>query len=213
MTSSSPAIRPYSPLEESLNAITHGIGFIASFVGLVFLLLRVDGIYGQIACVVYGFSMMLMFLSSTLYHWVSRPDLKQILKTIDHSAIYILIAGTYTPFMVLAVGGTLGLVAMILIWSIAIVGIMFKCFANNRFPKLSLVTYLLMGWLAIFFIYPLYNALETTGFYLLLAGGLCYTVGVAFYAAKKIQFTHAIWHVFVAAGSFCHFWAIYSYVI
>jgi hemolysin III len=213
MTDSNLAVRPYSPLEESLNAATHGLGFIAAFLGLVFLLLRVDGIYGQIACVVYGFSMMLMFLSSTLYHWVSRPELKQILKTIDHSAIYILIAGTYTPFMTLAVGGTLGLVAMILIWSIAIVGIMFKCFANNRFPKLSLVTYLLMGWLAIFFIYPLYNALETTGFYLLLAGGLCYTVGVVFYAAKKIQFTHAIWHVFVAAGSFCHFWAIYSYVI
>ncbi|WP_293750106.1 hemolysin III family protein [uncultured Paraglaciecola sp.] len=213
MTDSTLAVRPYSPLEESLNAATHGLGFIAAFLGLVFLLLRVDGIYGQIACVVYGFSMMLMFLSSTLYHWVSRPDLKKILKTIDHSAIYILIAGTYTPFMTLAVGGTLGLVAMVLIWSIAIVGIMFKCFANNRFPKLSLVTYLLMGWLAIFFIYPLYNALETTGFYLLLAGGLCYTVGVVFYAAKKIQFTHAIWHVFVAAGSFCHFWAIYSYVI
>ena len=213
MTDSNLAVRPYSPLEESLNAATHGLGFIAAFLGLVFLLLRVDGIYGQIACVVYGFSMMLMFLSSTLYHWVSRPDLKKILKTIDHSAIYILIAGTYTPFMTLAVGGTLGLVAMVLIWSIAIVGIMFKCFANNRFPKLSLVTYLLMGWLAIFFIYPLYNALETTGFYLLLAGGLCYTVGVVFYAAKKIQFTHAIWHVFVAAGSFCHFWAIYSYVI
>jgi hemolysin III len=213
MTDSTLSVRPYSPLEESLNAATHGLGFIAAFLGLVFLLLRVDGIYGQIACVVYGFSMMLMFLSSTLYHWVSRPDLKQILKTIDHSAIYILIAGTYTPFMTLAVGGTLGLVAMVLIWSIAIVGIMFKCFANNRFPKLSLVTYLLMGWLAIFFIYPLYNALETTGFYLLLAGGLCYTVGVVFYAAKKIQFTHSIWHVFVAAGSFCHFWAIYSYVI
>jgi len=213
MTDSTLAVRPYSPLEESLNAATHGLGFIAAFLGLVFLLLRVDGIYGQIACVVYGFSMMLMFLSSTLYHWVSRPDLKKILKTIDHSAIYILIAGTYTPFMTLAVGGTLGLVAMVLIWSIAIVGIMFKCFANNRFPKLSLVTYLLMGWLAIFFIYPLYNALETTGFYLLLAGGLCYTVGVVFYAAKKIQFTHAIWHVFVASGSFCHFWAIYSYVI
>jgi hemolysin III len=213
MTSPSHTIRPYSPLEESLNAITHGIGFIAAFVGLVFMLLRVDGLYGQIACVVFGFSMMLMFLSSTLYHGVTRPDLKKVLKTIDHSAIYLLIAGTYTPLMVLAVGGTIGLIAMVLIWSIAIAGVLFKCFANNRFPKLSLLTYLLMGWLAVFFIYPLYNALETTGFYLLIAGGLCYTVGVVFYAAKKIQFTHAIWHLFVAAGCFCHFLAIYSYVI
>jgi hemolysin III len=213
MASPNLAIRPYSPLEESLNATTHGLGFVAASVGLVFMLLRVDGIYGQVACVVYGVSMMMMFLSSTLYHAVSRPDLKKLLKTIDHSAIYILIAGTYTPLMVLAVGGTVGLVAMVLIWSIAITGILFKCFANNRFPKLSLVTYLLMGWLALFFIYPLYNSLETTGFYWLLAGGLCYTVGVVFYAAKKIQFTHAIWHLFVAAGSFCHFLTIYCYVI
>jgi hemolysin III len=213
MTSTKLSDRPYSPLEESLNAATHGLGFVAAFVGLVLMLLRVDGIYGQVACVVYGFSMMLMFLSSTLYHGVSQADLKNVLKTIDHSAIYILIAGTYTPLMVLAVGGTVGLIAMVLIWSIAIVGILFKCFANNRFPKLSLITYLLMGWLALFFIYPLYNSLETTGFYLLLAGGLCYTVGVIFYAAKKIQFTHAIWHLFVAAGCFCHFLAIYSYVL
>jgi hemolysin III len=111
------------------------------------------------------------------------------------------------------VGGTVGLIAMVLIWSIAIAGILFKCFANNRFPKLSLITYLLMGWLAVLFIYPLYNSLEASGFYLLLAGGLCYTVGVVFYAAKKIQFTHAIWHLFVAAGCLCHFLAIYSYVI
>jgi hemolysin III len=213
MTSPNLAVRPYSPLEESLNAVTHGLGFVAAFVGLVLMLLRVEGIYGQVACVVYGLSMMMMFLSSALYHGVSRPELKKVLKTIDHSAIYVLIAGTYTPLMVLAVGGTVGLLAMVLIWSIAITGILFKCFANNRFPKLSLVTYLLMGWLAVFFIYPLYNALEATGIYLLLAGGLCYTVGVVFYAAKKIQFTHAIWHLFVAAGCFCHFLTIYSYVI
>lgn len=213
MTYPNLVVRPYSPLEESLNAITHGVGFIAAAVGVVLMLLRVEGVYGQLACAVYGLSMMLMFLSSTLYHGVNRPELKRILKTIDHSAIYILIAGTYTPFMLLAVGGTLGLVAMLLIWSIAVLGIAFKCVANNRFPKLSLVTYLLMGWLAVFFIYPLYNALAAGAFYLLIAGGLCYTVGVVFYAAKRIQFTHAIWHLFVAAGSFCHFWAIYSYVI
>ncbi|WP_339726205.1 hemolysin III family protein [uncultured Paraglaciecola sp.] len=213
MTSTKIAIRPYSPLEESLNAITHGLGFIAAIVGLVLMLLRADGIYGQVVSVVFGVSMMMMFLSSTLYHGVSHPDLKTLLKTIDHSAIYVLIAGTYTPLMVLAVGGTVGLVAMVLIWSIAITGIVFKCFANNRFPKLSLVTYLLMGWLAIFFVYPLYNSLESAGFYLLLAGGLCYTVGVVFYAAKKVQFTHAIWHLFVAAGCFCHYLTIYCYVI
>lgn len=213
MTPSKIAMRPYSALEESLNTVTHGVGFIAASVGLVLMLLRTEGIVAQVACVVFGVSMMMMFLSSTLYHGVSKPDLKRLLKTIDHSAIYLLIAGTYTPLMLLAVGGTLGLVAMVLIWSIAFTGILFKCFANNRFPKLSLATYLLMGWLAVFFIYPIYNSLEAVGFYLLLAGGLCYTVGVVFYAAKRIQFTHAIWHLFVAAGCFCHFLTIYCYVI
>lgn len=213
MTASKLAVRPYSALEESLNTATHGVGFIAAFVGLVMMLLRAEGILGQMACVVFGVSMMMMFLSSTLYHGVRQPELKKILKTIDHSAIYLLIAGTYTPLMVLAVGGTVGLVAMVLIWSIALAGILFKFFASHRFPKLSLLTYLLMGWLAIFFIYPLYNSIEATGFYLLLAGGLCYTVGVVFYAAKRVQFTHAIWHLFVAAGCFCHFLTIYSYVI
>ncbi|MEP1449274.1 MAG: hemolysin III family protein [Paraglaciecola sp.] len=213
MTSPKITTRPYSPLEESINAITHGVGFIASFVGLILMLMRVDGLVAQVACLIFGMSMMLMFLSSTLYHGVRNPDIKKTLKIIDHSAIYILIAGTYTPLMVLAVGGTVGLAAMVLIWSIAIIGVVFKCVANNRFPKMSLMSYLLMGWLAVFFIYPLYNSLETDGFYLLLAGGLCYTVGAVFYASKKIQFTHAIWHVFVAAGSLCHYLSIYCYVI
>lgn len=213
MNSSKLSVRPYSPLEESLNAATHGLGFIAAFVGLILMLLRVDGILEQVVCLVFGVSMMLMFLSSTLYHGINNPDSKRILKVIDHSAIYLLIAGTYTPLMVLAVGGTVGLAAMVLIWSIAIIGVVFKCVANNRFPKMSLMSYLLMGWLAVFFIYPLYNSLETNGFYLLLAGGLCYTVGAVFYASKRIQFTHAIWHVFVAAGCLCHYLSVYCYVI
>jgi hemolysin III len=156
---------------------------------------------------------MLMFLSSTLYHLAQQPSLKAKLKVFDHSAIYLLIAGTYTPFMVLTIGGSTGAIAMLLIWSIAFIGIGFKCFANARFPKLSVITYLLMGWLAVFYIYPLYNALTTAGFWLLLAGGLCYTLGVLFYVAKKRQYTHAIWHLFVVAGCACHFCAIYYHVI
>jgi hemolysin III len=157
--------------------------------------------------------MILMFLSSTLYHWAKSPNLKALLKVVDHSAIYLLIAGTYTPFMLLAIGGWVGLAGMIIVWSIALVGITCKIFANQRFPKLSVITYLLMGWIAIFFIYPLYNALTTQGLWLLVAGGLCYTVGVLFYVAKKVQFTHAIWHVFVVAGCICHFFSIYYHVI
>jgi hemolysin III len=207
------AMRPYSPLEEWLNTLTHGVGVIAATVGLVFLLMRVNGIYGQFTCVVYGLSMILMFLSSTLYHSAKSPNIKAFLKVVDHSAIYLLIAGTYTPFMVLAIGGWVGLAGMIIVWSIALVGITCKIFANQRFPKLSIITYLLMGWLAIFFIYPLYHALTSEGLWLLLAGGLCYTVGVLFYMAKKTEFTHAIWHVFVAAGCMCHFFSIYYHVI
>lgn len=205
--------KAYSSQEELLNAISHGIGFLAAAFGLVLLLLKVEGIAGQIACLVYGVSMMLMFLTSTLYHLAEQPSLKARLKVFDHSAIYLLIAGTYTPFMVLTIGGTTGAVAMLLIWSIALVGIGFKYLANARFPKLSVITYLLMGWLAVFYIYPLYNALSAAGFWLLVSGGLCYTLGVLFYVAKKRQFTHAIWHVFVVAGCACHFVAIYYHVI
>ena len=213
MNHSSAMQTSYSPLEERLNAISHGAGVIAATVGLIFLLIKVDGIYGQFACLVYGLSMILMFLSSTLYHSAKSQNFKAFFKVVDHSAIYLLIAGTYTPFMVLAIGGWVGLTGMIIVWSIALIGIFFKIFANQRFPKLSVITYLLMGWIAIFFIYPLYHALTTQGLWLLLAGGLCYTVGVLFYVAKKVQFTHAIWHMFVVAGCVCHFCAIYYHVI
>jgi hemolysin III len=200
---------PYSNSEEWLNAVSHALGFVAALVGLIFLLLRVDNLYSQIICGIYGLSMMAMFLSSTFYHGVSQPQLKSKLKIVDHSAIYILIAGTYTPFMLITLGGTLGTVAITLIWGIAFLGVAFKCFYNHRFPKLSLMTYLLMGWLALGFIYPLYNQLTTEGFWLLAAGGGCYTIGVIFYVAKSIRFTHAIWHLFVAAGCACHYFSIY----
>ncbi|MFQ3189439.1 MAG: hemolysin III [Paraglaciecola sp.] len=213
MNHSSTLQTTYSPLEERLNTISHGVGAITATVGLIFLLLKVDGINGQFACLVYGLSMILMFLSSTLYHSAKSPNVKALLKIIDHSAIYLLIAGTYTPFMVLAIGGWVGLAGMIIVWSIALVGIICKIFANQRFPKLSVITYLLMGWIAIFFVYPLYNALSTQGLWLLFAGGVCYTVGVLFYVAKKVQFTHAIWHMFVVAGCVCHFFSIYYHVI
>lgn len=203
----------YSAIEERINAATHGLGCIAAVLGLIFLLAKAQGAYAQGVVAVYAVSMIFMFLSSALYHAVSLPARKAVLKKIDHVAIYLLIAGTYTPFMLLSVRGELGSVATVLIWLVALVGIYFKCFATQRFPKLSIITYLLMGWFAILFIYPLYQALDGNGMWLLLLGGLCYTVGVVFYLAKKWQFTHAIWHAFVVAGCLCHFFAIYHYVI
>jgi len=204
---------PYTMVEEWFNTSTHCIGFIVALVGLVFLLTKAQGAYAQLIVSVYAVSMLLMFLSSTLYHAVSHPNTKQVLKIIDHVAIYLLIAGTYTPFMLLSVGGWLGKTATVLIWLVALAGIVFKCFARGRFPKLSVITYLLMGWFAVLFIYPLYQALPAGGMWLLVMGGLCYTVGVLFYIAKQIQFTHAVWHAFVVGGCLCHFFAIYHYVI
>ncbi|MGY0623708.1 MAG: PAQR family membrane homeostasis protein TrhA, partial [Paraglaciecola chathamensis] len=141
------------------------------------------------------------------------PKVKAVLKIIDHSAIYLLIAGTYTPFMLLAVGGWVGVIGISLIWGLAVIGVGFKCLASGRFPKISVATYLLMGWLAVFFIYPLYMSLPSEGLWLLIAGGLCYSIGVIFYVAKKIRYTHPIWHVFVTAGCICHFFSIYYYVV
>jgi hemolysin III len=213
MSQAVPIAKPYSVVEEWLHALTHGFGFIAALIGLFMLLERADGMLAQTASVIYAVAMMLMFLSSTLYHAISKPEYKVILKVIDHCAIYLLIAGTYTPLMILTVGGWIGTTGMVLIWTIALAGVSFKCFARGRFPRLSLVTYLLMGWLAVFFIYPLYQALSIEGMWLLLIGGLCYTVGVLFYIAKTIRYTHAIWHVFVAGGCVSHFLLIYYYVV
>ena len=154
-------IKPYTIVEEWLNALSHGIGCIASVVGLVFLLSRAADTLAQVASIIYGVSMIAMFLSSTLYHAFTNPNIKSVLKVIDHSAIYLLIAGTYTPFMLLAVGGWVGVIGISLVWALAIIGVGFKCLAAGRFPKISLMTYLLMGWLAIFFIYPLYMSLAS----------------------------------------------------
>jgi hemolysin III len=213
MNTSQTLSKPYSTMEEWLNTISHGLGFLAAIVGFVFLSLKAEGLYAHVVITIYATSMLLMFLSSTLYHACRNVKLKQVFKVIDHSAIYLLIAGTYTPFMLLSVGGWLGIGAMILIWSIALTGVLFKCFAARKYPKLSVITYLLMGWLALFFIYPLYLALSATGLWLLVCGGLCYTVGVLFYVAKQVQYTHAIWHTFVVGGCMCHYFAIYYAVL
>lgn len=205
--------KPYSVAEEWLNGISHGIGFIFAIIGLVYLLVRSDTALTITVSAIYGTTLSLMFLASTIYHSVQAEPLKNLLKLFDHSAIYLLIAGTYTPFLLVGIGGWLGWVSIVVIWSIAIFGVTFKCFVRHRFPKLSVFTYLTMGWLAILLIYPLYQAIPGTGMWLLLAGGLCFSIGVIFYVAKKVRFTHAIWHLFVIAGCTCHYFSIYHFVI
>ena len=207
------ATKAYSLAEEWLNSISHGIGFIAAIIGLIFLLYRADDTLTLVASAVYGATLILMFLSSTLYHATPYPKAKSWLKLFDHSAIYLLIAGTYTPLLLVSIGGVLGITMTAIIWCLAIGGIVFKLVAQHKYPKVSVITYLLMGWIAIGLIYPLYMALPGAGLWLLVGGGLCFSLGVCFYVAKKVKYTHAIWHVFVLGGCCCHYLSIYYYVV
>ena len=206
-------MKAYSTAEEWLNTITHGIGFIAAIVGLCFLLYRAEDTLTTAAGAIYGATLILMFLSSTLYHAISHQKAKGWLKLFDHSAIYLLIAGTYTPLLLVSIGGVLGVTMTAIIWCLAIGGVTFKLIAQHKYPKVSVMTYLLMGWIAIGVIYPLYIALPSAGLWLLVAGGLCFTLGVCFYVSKKVKYTHAIWHVFVLGGCSCHYFSIYYYVV
>ncbi|NVJ59333.1 MAG: hemolysin III family protein [Gammaproteobacteria bacterium] len=203
----------YPKSEEWLNALSHGLGFIVAVTGLVFLLLRADGALAITSVAIYGSSLILMFLASTLYHSIAHQKAKKHLKLIDHSAIYLLIAGTYTPFMLVALDNWIGIAGAAVIWTIAFAGLVFKWVVQHRMPKVSVSLYLLMGWLVVILAYPLYKSLPGGALWLLVAGGLCFSVGVVFYMAKHIKFTHAVWHMFVLAGCTCHFMSIYWYVI
>lgn len=205
----------YSPKEELANSVSHGLGVIASIIGLIFLLRpfgeRLSG--AELASyVVYGSSLILLFLASSLYHGVQSEKLKRLFKLLDHCAIYLLIAGSYTPLLLLTVQGTLADVVLCLIWAIATAGILFKVKFGSRFEKLSLMTYLAMGWLAIFLIYELWQKLATGGFVLLVAGGLTYSLGTLFFSNNKIPYNHAIWHLFVLGGAVCHYFMVLFYV-
>jgi len=209
-------IAPYSPREEFANAITHGLGFFVAIAALVYMIsvMPVEhSVRQKIGVIVYGVSLMLMFLSSTLYHAVSHEKAKKILKRFDHCAIYLLIAGTYTPMLTIAIPGALSNVVLIVVWTMAVFGVVFKAFFAGRFKRFSVCTYLVMGWLAVVVIYQLYQVLTTSGFVFLLLGGTAYSVGVIFYVNKRIPFNHAIWHCLVVVGAFCHCWLIANYVL
>ncbi|MBY7873115.1 hemolysin III family protein [Vibrio fluvialis] len=206
----------YSVKEEVANAISHGVGLILGIVGLVLLLVKaVDHRADALTIVsmsIYGGSMIALFLASTLYHAIPHQNAKRWLKTFDHCAIYLLIAGSYTPFLLVSLRTPLAFGLMIVIWSIALIGIIMKIAFVYRFKRLSLVTYLTMGWLSLIVIYQLVLNLDVGGLTLLAAGGVVYSLGVIFYVAKRIPYNHAIWHAFVLAGCACHFLAIYLYI-
>lgn len=206
----------YSFKEEIANSVTHGLGMVLGIVGLVLLLIKALGQDADaltiVSMSVYGSSMIVLFLASTLYHAIPFRRAKRALKTFDHCAIYLLIAGSYTPFLLVSLRTPLAIGLMIVIWSIALIGIIMKLAFVYRFKRFSLVTYLMMGWLSLVVIYQLALNLDVGGLTLLAVGGVIYSLGVVFYVAKRIPYNHAIWHGFVLAGCACHFFAIYLYV-
>ncbi|MCW8877161.1 MAG: hemolysin III family protein [Kangiellaceae bacterium] len=203
----------YSKAEEILNTLSHALGFIVAIVGLVLMILKADGSTAITSVSIYGATLIMMFLASTCYHWVSHHRWKIVLKLFDHSAIYLLIAGTYTPLLLVSLDGWVSITGLVFIWTLAFVGVGFKIITGTRFPKVAIATYLCMGWFAIVLAYPLIQSVPSGGLWLLLAGGVLFSVGVLFYVAKHKKYTHAIWHLFVVAGCSCHFMSVYHFVI
>ncbi len=203
----------YSKSEEWMNSLSHGLGFLFAAFGLYLLLAKAEGLGETVSSWVYGLSLCGMFLSSTIYHACVSIKWRARLRKVDHIAIYLLIAGSYTPFLLLSIGDRLGYIGLVVIWAIGIAGILFKLFAGHKYPKLSISTYAAMGWMALFLIYPIYQNIESSGVYLLLGGGLCYSAGIPLYLLKSRHYSHALWHVAVTAGAALHFFAIYNYVL
>lgn len=217
MSHKSLPMQGYPLAEEVANSISHGLGCLFGIVGLVLLLDKAAVMNAGLAAIVssslYGGSMILLFLASTLYHAVSHPRAKRVLKKVDHCAIYLLIAGTYTPFLMVGLQSPLAYGLMAVIWGLALLGIIFKLTIAERFKVLSLVTYLCMGWLSLIVVFQLAMKLSAGGIWLLALGGIVYSLGMIFYVARRVPFNHAIWHAFVLGGCVCHFCAIYFYVM
>ena len=209
----------YTLGEEIAHALTHGIGVVLAIAGLTVMVARAT-LYGDIwhivGAAIFGTTLVLMYAASTLYHSIPAeqlPNAKKILRIVDHSSIYLLIAGTYTPFTLVTLNGPWGWSLFGVTWGLALVGVVFKIFATGKFEKLSLGIYLGMGWCVIVAIKPLANTLAPGGLVLLIAGGLAYTGGVVFYAWERLRYHHAIWHGFVLAGSVLQYFAVLLYVI
>jgi hemolysin III len=204
---------PYSRPEELAHSLTAGLGIIACAVAIpVLVWVSVPDPWRLVTGLVFGLSALAMFVTSVIYHWASQPELKLLLRRLDHSAIYLLIAGTYTPFALVAIDGAWGWTLFAVAWALAVFGIVAKLTIGFRFPRLSLALYLGMGWMSVIAIKPMVESLTTAQLLWILAGGLCYTGGVPFYVWKSRRYTHAVWHLFVLAGVACHFVAVLSVV-
>ena len=196
------------------NAITHGVGAAFALAGVVYLIVLSTrgGAWMVVSCSIYGTTLFLVYLCSTLYHSLVRTRARHVFLVLDHSAIYLLIAGTYTPFMLVSMRGRAGWTLLGLVWALAIAGVVFKSLAVGRFPAASAVVYLLMGWCVVFALRPLLHAITMPGMIWLCAGGLAYSLGILFFANDRLRYFHALWHVFVLAGSVAHYFAVLLYV-
>jgi hemolysin III len=208
-------MRVQTKLEEQLNALTHGIGAVLGIAALVSLIVHVDHSkpWGLFSVVVYGSSIVILFLASTFYHAVKGEKRKHYFRIVDHVSIYLLIAGTYTPVLLIALTKSLGWTLFWTVWGIAAFGVILKLFFTGKFEVFSTLLYLVMGWLVIFDFSNVSEALGSNGILWLFAGGLFYTVGIIFYAIQKIPYNHVIWHLFVLGGAICHFFMIFYHVI
>ncbi|HUR40877.1 MAG TPA: hemolysin III family protein [Verrucomicrobiae bacterium] len=206
----------YTLGEEVAHALTHGLGVVLAIAGLTVMVARAT-LYGDawhiVGASIFGTTLVLMYTASTLYHSIPLPKAKKVLRIIDHSTIYLLIAGTYTPLTLITLNGTIGWTMFGIVWGLALVGVVFKIFATGKFEKLSLGIYLGMGWCILIAAKPLVETMPLGGLILLAAGGLAYSGGVAFYVWERLRYHHAIWHGFVLAGSVLQYFAVLFYVI
>jgi hemolysin III len=205
----------YTEAEELVNRLTHGLGALLSLAGAIALILLASeqhDVYRLVSVCVYGGAMTVFYCISALYHSVRRPYLRYLLNILDHSSIYLMIAGSYTPFTLVTLRGPWGWSLFGAVWGLGIVGAVLKFFTVHRLPIIGPLLYLALGWSVVIAWKPLAAALAANGLLLLLAGGVAYTVGVIFYLWDRLPYNHAIWHIFVLTGSACHYFAIFFYV-
>lgn len=208
-------IQSYSDTEEKINVWSHAFGILLSVIALMLLIIKAveqGNVWMMISFPIFGVSLILLYLASTLYHASKNPEKRFKLKIFDHAAIYVLIAGSYTPFTLVSLNGTTGWLIFTIVWVLAFSGIILKLFFTGKFKILSTAMYVLMGWLIIFYFKDLSLHLHEKGVFYLVLGGILYTIGAILYSIKKIKFNHAIFHFFVLGGSFCHFLSVYLYV-
>ena len=208
-------MRIQTPFEEHLNAWSHGVGAALGIAGLILLIVSLQSQtpFALFSVIIYGLSIIILFLASTFYHAVKGEKRKHYFRIVDHISIYLLIAGTYTPVLLITLPDSLGWTLFYIVWGIAAFGVILKLFFTGRFETFSTLLYLVMGWLVVFDFSALADRMASNGLYLLFAGGAFYTLGIIFYAIEKIPYNHVIWHLFVLGGAICHFFMVYGYVI